>query len=242
MNEEELLAALDGNESTFDESKLQSTTKSDNKSGFKPKGEDLWKKDDFKAKKLSIEDFKKSGKSFMVAYYNRDDKVSDEVVSKFAKIAKYLSTKGFVFRHNGSADSKLQNEILGIQDIKVKSYLPWSKFNLNIKTPVVKNPRKDAYEYACNYHTKFNTLPATIRAKLASEITAMFTEKFSDPVDMIICYNETGDEVITRGVDYKSLGNISFTIKVAADNNISVFNLQKEDAITRIVEFVKNMD
>lgn len=242
MNEEELLAALDSNEAAFDDSKLQSITKSDNKPGFKPRGEDLWKKNDFKPKKLSVEDFKKSGKSFVISYYGDERKVSDDILNKFTKIAKYLSTKGFIFRHNGSGDSKLQNSILTIPDIKVLSYLPWSKYNTNIKKPVTRNTKLEAYEYACNYHAKFNNIPAVVRTKLGNEITAMFTEKFNDPVDLIVCYNENGDEVITRDVKYKDLGNISFCIKVAADNNIPVFNLGKEDAITRIVEFVKNMD
>lgn len=242
MNEEELLAALDSNEPAFDESKLQSLTKSDSKPSFKPKGEDLWKVNDFKAKKLSVEDFKKSGKSFTVAYYGDERKVSDEVLNKFAKIAKYLSTKGFVFRHHGSADSKLQNAILAVPDIKSLSYLAWTKYNQNIKKSVIKNPNRTCYEYACNYHSKFNTIPSSIRAKLAAQMAAMFTEKFNDPIDLLICYNEYGDEIITKDTDYKNLGNTSFFLKVAADNNISVFNLGKEDAINRIVEFVKNMD
>lgn len=243
MNEEELLAELDNTTSAFQEDMLQSVTKSSSdKPGFKRQGEDLWKKNDFKAKKLSVEEFKKSGKAFTVAYYGNDSKISDEVVSKFAKVAKYLASKGFIFRHYSAKDSKLQNEILAIPDIKVQSYLPWAKFNPNIKKPVTRNTRKEAYEYACNYHAKFNEMPSTIRAILGNEITAMFTEKFNDPIDLLICYSENGDEVITKDTKYKELGNTSFFIKVASDNNISVFNLQKEDAITRIVEFVKNME
>ena len=243
MNEEELLAELDNNEPAFQEDKLQSITKSSGNSNFKRDREDLWKKSDFKAKKLSVEDFKKSGKAFMISYYGNDSKVSDEIVSKFTKVAKYLINKGFIFRHTGSKDSKIQNEILAISDINYQSYLPWGKFNTNIKKPVFKSTPKDAYEYACNYHSKFNTIPyPAIRAKLGAEIAAMFTEKFNNPIDLLICYNENGDEVITKDVKYKELGNISFPIRVANDNNIAVFNLQKEDSITRIVEFVKNMD
>lgn len=242
MNEEELFAELDSKEEAFKEDKLQSLTKENKQSFKKGNKEDLWNKTDWKGKKLSIEDFKKSGKAFTVAYYGDERKVSDDLVLKFTKVSKYLSEHGFIFRHYGAHDSKLQNDILAIENIKSLSYLPWSKFNPKITKPAMKYNNKESYEAACAYHAKFNQIPAAIRAKLASQMAAMFTDKFNDPVDLILIYTENGDEVITKETDFKDLGNTSFFIRVASNNNILVFNLKKEGSIERLVEYIKNKD
>lgn len=242
MNEEELLAELDSKEPAFKEDMLQSPVKSDKPFNKKGNREDLWNKTDFKGKKLSVEDFKRSGKSFAVAYYGDERKISDEVVEKFVKVSKYLSTKGFTFRHYGAHDSKLQNAILAITDIKSASYLPWGNFNPNIVKPVQKWNTKEGYERACGYHAKFNKIPAGIRAKLASQITAMFTEKFNDPINLLLCYNENGDETITKDSKFEDLGNLSFFFRVANNTNIPIYNLKKDDSITKVVEYVKNME
>lgn len=242
MNEEELFAELNSNEPAFKEDMLQSPVKQNKPFLKKGNKEDLWNKTDWKGKKLSVEDFKKSGKAFTIAYYGDERKVSDELVLKFTKVSKYLSEHGFVFRHYGAHDSKIQNDILAIDYIKSQSYIPWPKYNPKILKPVLKFNTKESYEAACAYHAKFNQIPAGIRSKLASQISAMFTEKLNDPVDLILIYTENGDEVITKETDYKELGNTSFFIRVANNTNILVFNLKKEDAINRIVEYVKNKD
>lgn len=242
MNEEELFAELDSKEEAFKEDKLQSFTKEDKPSFKKGNKEDLWNKTDWKGKKLSVEDFKKSGKAFTVAYHGDERKISDDLVLKFTKVAKYLSEHGFTFRHYGAHDSKLQNSILGIENIKSLSYLPWSKFNSKITKPAMKFNSKECYEVACAYHAKFNQIPAGIRSKLASQVAAMFTDKFNDPIDLILIYTENGDEVITKETNFKDLGNTSFFIRVANNNNILVYNLKKDDSISRVVEYVKNKE
>lgn len=237
MNEEELFAQLDSTEKPFQNELNDLNNKPKKTFG---NTERLWDKTDFDPKPINPEVFKKEGKSFAISYYGDERTISDDVVNTFVKVATGLSSKGYTFRHNGGATDKLQNEILAISNIKVESYLPWGKFNEKVFKPILKYPTKLGYEHMFGYHKAAPKLPAVIRARLASQIHSLLGKDCINPCDLLLCYNELGDEYIKKDTDFKKLGNLSFYFKVCKASNIPVYNLKKEDAIKRIIELINS--
>lgn len=237
MDENELLAQLDSKEPAFTVEQSLPAPK-----GGRRKGPDLWNKTDWKPKTIDVEKFKRTGKSFTVSFHGRDSDIGDDIVNKFVKVANGLVNKGFTFRHYGSAQDKLQNEILGIANISVESYIPWSKYNPKITKPKALYLKEDDYQYAASLHSKFNSIPAGIRARLANEVRTMLTTDYNNPVDLILIYNISGEETISKGTKFTDLGNTTFSIRLAEKCNIPVYNLKKDDAISRLVEYLKTIN
>lgn len=230
---DDLLDLLDSDEKPF------KAREENNNSVKKQNGVNLWEKTDFKAIKIDVGSLRKTGRSFSVGYHIDKDHLPEEVEEKFLEIAKILGAKGYTFRHNGNVDDRLQNAILKIEDLKVESYLPWKKFNIDIKKPVITSPSEKGYGIAFNSHKVFTKLPPAIRAILANQVHTLLGKECNDPVNLLIGYSSCGSEAIVKDMDYKKSGNLTFFLKVCGDANIPVFNLKSDTAIKRLAEFIK---
>lgn len=238
-NEEDILSVLENNENLFE------TEKTSSKSSFiktEQKEDQLWNKSEFKPNKLEISKLNKTGKSFYIAYYSRGSELGEDVKDKFVKIAKHFISKGYKYRHNNNADDPIANEILRISEEQYESYLPWGGYNKNIKNPTMKRATEIGYRTAAAYHSKYSTLPASVRAILASNANAVFGVECNNPVDFILVYNENGDECIPKvkeKIDWKALGNLSFIFRLISDVEIPVFNIKNNESVKRLIEIMK---
>lgn len=238
MDEEELLELMDSNDKPFKDHE----TKQDSNQKKNFKGNSLWDKTDFQPLKINVANLKKSSKSFTVSWYTEDRKIPEEDKEKIVKVCKALVMQGYKFRHNGSKDDEVQNAVLAIENIEVESYLPWSKFNENIKNPFMKYATEVGYRIATNYHKVYAKLPSTVRAIIASGVHSLLGKECIDPVDIFVCYSSTGEETVGKDTDFKKLGDLVLKFRVCSDANIPVFNMKKEDTISRIVAFIKNKE
>jgi len=200
-----------------------------------------WEENDFKPKKIDPETFKKVGKSYTVAYSSAAD-IDDDITNKFTKIAKALLLKGYILRHRGGETDKLWNELISLEGMKYESYLPWKKFNTNIKTPLTFSTTKEVHELVANYHIAYNKLKPGLKNILATEIYTCLSDTLNNPCDLIIVYSPKGDETITKNVDFKVLGNTSFILRIGEACGIPIINIAKENALTRLLELVKNKE
>jgi len=204
----------------------------------KVKTENLWEKVDFKPIKIDASKLHSTKKSFAIAHSNNN--IPASVYEKILEIAKVLITKGYTFRHNGSSNDTLQNEILGITDIKVDSYIAWKKFNPDIKNPVMTEPTLTGYGIAVYSHKVFYKLPSSVRAMISMQVHTLLGKNCDDPVSMLIGYSECGTEALQKDTDYKKTGNLTFPLKICGDSNIPVYNVQNETAIKRLAENIKS--
>lgn len=206
----------------------------------KPKTENLWEKTDFQPVKVDPSTFTRSAKSFAISYNVPDGELSSEVIEKLTEVAKVLTTKGYRYRSFADGKDQLNKDIIGLEGIKVDTYLPWKKFNTDAKNIIRFTPTEKAYSIAFNSHKVFTKLPPAVRAILSSQVHALLGKECKDPVDLMITYTNCGSEAITRNMDYKITGSVTFLLKICGDANIPVFNLKKDDFMTRFVEFVKS--
>lgn len=261
MDTEDILDALDSNETPFKEeyssnnsnsngynsySKNNNNYKNYNNNGYKknynnfkpkPKQESLWDKTDFKPTLIDAIKLKSTANSYAVYdYVSKENSlaITDDVIKLFVSIAKSLKSRSYTFRHNNSADDKIANEILKIEGIITESYLPWGKFNSNITKPKRWSGSQEAYSIAMAYHAKFKELPPAIRAILASHVDALLGHECLDPVNFLLCWTECGSEKYSNKMDFKKAGNLPFILKICEDANIPVFNLKNKEALNNL--------
>lgn len=232
--EDELFDLLDSDDKPFKEQEKEPASK--------PKKENLWEKTDFKPLKVDPSTFSKSGKSFTISYNTQAGELSSDVREKLTEVAKVLKTKGYRFRSCADGKDQLNKDIIGLEGIKVDTYLPWKKFNLDATNTIRFNPTEKAYSIAFNSHKVFMKLPPAVRAILSSQVHCLLGKECNDPVDLMITYTNCGSEAITKNMDYKTTGSVTFLLKVCGDSNIPVFNLKKDDFMTRFVEFIKSKE
>lgn len=239
MDEDDILSELDNFEEITKEIKeKKEENKSYNRTSFNKDNKWPWEESSFKPNKINVDKFNKQGKYYTIAYSSASD-IDDDITNKFTKVAKALLTKGYILRHRGSKEDKLWNELIHLEGMKYESFLPWKKFNDNIKKPKTFKVDINGHNIVAYYHKGYDKLKPGIKNIIGTEVQCCLSETYDNPCDLIIVYSPTGDELITKDSKFKELGNTTFVLKIAAEAGIPVFNLSKDDAITRIVEFLK---
>lgn len=194
------------------------------------------------SKKIDTDSFEKVGKSFAVHTFEADE----DTIKKIVVVATILAEQGFVFRHNGRTDDKLQNKILDIDNIKVEHYLPYVKgYNENTTKPIIANYYELPFNHAAElYGQKYNELKKGSRAIYANQVQTLLGRDCTNPVDMLLCYSPDGSErppVYEKGkkYDYTKLGSLNFFLRVTDVSGISVYNFKNSESIQSLVKLIK---
>jgi len=232
---DDIMGMLESNDKPF---------KSESSEEKKDEKFDYWGDPDCKKRKINVNFFNKTGKSFTTCVYiaPRGTKVPDDVKTKFIELTKVLGAKGYTYRHTGDSKDDMQNAMLEVDDVKIESYIPWKKFNPDIISPTVYKPMGAAYEIAANSHKGYTKLPPSVRTILGRDVHAMLGKDLNNPVDFLIAYTLDGAEALSGGkkLDYAVTGNLAFYMKIAEESNIPVFNLKNDDAIKRLSELLSS--
>lgn len=191
-------------------------------------------KDDIEPLSADVFSFKRDVKTF---YFLSTHDISEDIHNMATTLSSKLIELGYVFRYSGDTRSKTESAIFTIAKNKSEVYLPWKKFNLNVK-PTVARPKDYAYKHAAIYHKKINDMSPTVKNFLARSIHIMLGEDLLTPLTFLICYSEDGAE-LSKDIDYKNNVTTGFFIKVCEDLDIPVFNLKNVDAKKRLVEYLK---
>lgn len=198
----------------------------------------LWEDTDIEPKKVDSADLHSIGKSFTILVFKGENGIPPETVDKLVSITKALTKEGIMFRYNGDNDP-IYHKLLDIDLSKVEMYLPWKKFNTDLTAKMAK-PVETAYHYAAYYHKAFKKLPNPVRTLLARDVHVLLGESCRNPIRFLVCYSADGAETIKQ-INFKTTGNISFSISICDMLNIPVFNLGNKDAVSRLVEYVKTL-
>ena len=247
MTEQDILDMLDSDElpKLEEEEKpspkpsTYSNERQDDRKSFNSNRESPWDSKNIKPKKVDISAFNKTGRSFAIYYNGENNCIPDkDMEDKLIKIATALVKKEFTFRHNHSENDSTINKVLAIPDIKIDSYLPWGSFNKNMIRPKMKRANWSGYSAAMGIRNKYLDLPPTVRAIIAAECNTILGEKITDPVDLILVYCKGGYESKGKDVDYKKIGNLGTIFDIAKEAMIPVFNIEQEDVVDRLKEFI----
>jgi len=199
----------------------------------------LWEDTDIEPKKVVTADLHSIGKFFTILVFKGENGIPTETGDKLAGITKVMAKEGILLRYNGDNDP-VYNKILDTDLSKVEMYLPWKKFNTNF-TPKMAKPVEAAYHHAAYYHKAFKKLPNPVRTMLARDVHVLLGESCVNPIRFLVCYSSDGAETLKQ-INFKTTGNISFSISICDMLNIPVFNLGNKDAVSRLVEYVKTIN
>ena len=214
------------------------------KEGDKKDSVNMYDVEFIEPKDIDTDTFEKKGRSFMVETHN----APEDVVERIIKVASKLISDGFKFRHDGNADDEVQNKILTMCEEKdYESYIPFKKYNENIKKPITPNSFELPYRYAAKiYGPSYNEkLGKGAKAVFASKVHAILGKDSDNPIDFLIAYNINGDETYPPfkkngpKIDYSKLGNLGFYLKVTDKTNINVYNFKNTDSIKNLIELIK---
>ena len=241
MEIDDVLGAMDNKPQTYNNYDNNNNNKYGNggynKGGYdnKPKGPDLYKKTDWKPLDIDVDNLKSGTKTFLVSGFNHKDDIPTEVVDTFVKVASSLFDKGYKLRYNGDNRDPLLVKLAGLENANVEAYLPWKKYNEDITNPIAIKGNEVSYRLATKLNKKFLELRDVVRAIISSQVMSVLGLDGITPVDFMLIYTPNGAEGLGGNVEFKDLGfNIPLYLKIAENANITVFNLKKDNALSRL--------
>jgi len=201
----------------------------------------LWEETDIPKVKIDPANIHRVDKSYAVLFSNGNNEIPESVQEKIRELVKALSTKGYIFRYGGDSTPFLM-KIATDESTIMDMYVPWKKFNKELPNvmPKVFKMSEKAYGIAAHYHRGFPKLPNGVRAILARDVHILLGEDCKRAVSFMITYTPDGCESKDK-IDYKTTGNVSFAITIADEANIPVFNLKNDDAVSRLIEYIKTL-
>lgn len=108
-------------------------------------------------------------------------------------------------------------------------YLPWKGYN-GRPDGTITNPGKDALELAEYYHPNWKALKQGARKLHARNGYIVLGPKLYDPVEMVVCWTQDGSLDGTGGRS----GGTGQALRIAADYDIPVLNLQRPDHLAEV--------
>ena len=129
-------------------------------------------------------------------------------------IARLLCVCGYVLRSGGApgADSAFE---AGVHNSLKEIWLPWPNFNGNRSKLF---PSADAFTLAKKYHPKWNKLYDTSKKLHARNGHQILGADLQTPTDFVVCWTSDG----------KASGGTGQALRIAADRNITIYNLFNE--------------
>jgi hypothetical protein len=238
MKDQDLLDIIEDNGETFNN---KNDNKSYNKDKDKPKN--MWDVTNIDSIEIDVEKFDTSKKTFTIYCFSKDNFKDDfdKYKAKLINISKALVSRDYVYRHTGSSDDKIANDVLAIENIKIESYLPFKKFNSNIEKPIIYRPFEIAYRIAYSNYKNFLKKTPAIRSFISRDVHSILGKDCKQPSSLLLLYTKCGSETLKGLKDFSTLeGNAYFMLKLSEKCNIPVFNIKNDDVVKRLSEFLNN--
>lgn len=199
----------------------------------------LFEATDIDMVKIDPEKLNKPGATFGITTFNNGEALPDNIMEQILAICKTLFSRGYAITSNGSNRDEVLCKISELEGAKIATYLPFKKFNEDIKFPLISKPTETAYGIAASVRKNFFELKPVVRCLIATDIHTMLGVECNDPLKFLIVYTPEGSESLSKNSDWKQMGYTTLKIRVASESNIPVFNLKNPDAIKRLSELIK---
>lgn len=201
----------------------------------------LWNRKDIQPVKVDPSKFQQNRPLTFTIAVPSGLTLPEDARKKLMGIATFLCKKGFTYRSGAGDKDMFQMSILNLDGVTSEVYLPWKKFNLEIDNPTMASPEEIAYATAVGLHSKFYDMKESVRAILAKDVHVILGKRCVVPITMLIVYTPNGEEGITKKMEYKGLGSIPFFFKITEAAGIPTFNISKDDAMSRMDMFIKDL-
>ena len=169
-------------------------------------------------------------------------KAPEEVLNIMTTLANSLAREGWVLRSGGAdgADKAFERGANMSGKYVPEIYLPWQRYN-NHPSDLFEIPNA-AFDMASLFHPKGEWLKQRlhIHQLMARNCLQVLGQNLDLPVKMIICWTPDGCEDGNNTTKYT--GGTGQALRVAAANNIPIFNLKHDTTLDRIVDFVDSLE
>ena len=165
--------------------------------------------------------------------------VPGEIRKQMVWLGEALAGRGYTLRSGAAygSDSLFEEGCDNVKGHK-EIYLPWKEFNDHQSE--LCTPPKRAFEIASEHHPSWNQLSYVEKRFHARNVEQVLGELLYEPSDFVVCWTQDGCE--SDETRSKETGGTGQAISVASARGIPVFNLKNEDAMDRLVEFLKEIE
>lgn len=203
------------------------------------RGKTLWERKDIKPREIKVEDLQKSGDVYTIAIPDSRVDIPKEIVEKFVKIVTSLNDKGYTLRLNLPETVTLTKQLEAIPNVKIDHYLPWPKYNSTANNIIIKRPTEKAYATAAYLVKNYFDRPDAVRCIEANIVQTMLGTECITPVKFVLIWSSDGAEAITKDINFDVVKNLTSYFRITKACGIPVYNIQKEDALSRLTLLLK---
>lgn len=143
------------------------------------------------------------------------------ILDDMTRIARALSERGLVLR-SGGADGADSAFARGSRESEV--FLPWQGFNQS-NSPRYVIP-DDAFAIAARFHPGWVRMKDPVRRLMARNVQQVLGPELDSPSGFVLCWTPDGADG-RRVPTSRVTGGTGQAIRIAAEYNIPVFNLQQ---------------
>ncbi len=162
--------------------------------------------------------------------------VPDNIFKLMQDISEYLGSLGYVLRSGKAIGSDTAFEIpYDLNGYRKEIWLPWIGFNKH--KGVGYYPNENHFKQGPKIHPLWEKLPRYMKFLHARNVGQILGTDLNTPVEFVVCWTPDGCE--SHETRTKVTGGTGTAITVASFNNIPVFNLKNEDAVERLMYFLK---
>ena len=169
-------------------------------------------------------------------------KTPELIIKQMVWLGEVMAVRDYVLRSGGAAGADVAFEegcdnIGGLKEI----YLPYKRFNKS-DSPLFEIPKR-AYDLARIYHPSYFGLQTSGKKFMARNVQQILGETTQPTIDkvcqLVICWTPDGCSDGTN--TSKDTGGTGQALRIAADYNIPIFNLENEDALDRLTNFLNDV-
>jgi hypothetical protein len=152
------------------------------------------------------------------------------------QLAETLAKNGFTLR-SGAADGADYAFEIGCDKVNGKKeiWLPWKNFNNHSDTKLY--PTENHFTLAETIHPAWNRLKLGAKKLHARNVGQILGKDVNTPVSFVICWTPDGCE--THNTRTRITGGTGSAISLANHYNIPIFNLQKQESYSQLLQIIK---
>jgi hypothetical protein len=152
------------------------------------------------------------------------------LATRMRTIASVLESRGWML-HSGGADHADTWFEEGVRDpANARIFLPWRNFRNHKSSLYPVRTDERAHEIARQYHPAYHRLSIEGRLLMARNSYQVLGPDLASPVTCIVCWTPDGE----------ASGGTGQALRIAAANDVPVFNLHDATALERLDVFVRD--
>jgi hypothetical protein len=162
-----------------------------------------------------------------------EDSVNETFLKKLPSLCANLEHKGFILRTgaNGKTDLAAREHTK-----KHEIYKPWKSFAAEVEDFYATALDEAKIEMA-KYHPGWAKIPEKAHIIVATQTHLMLGKFLTSPSRFLICYSEDSVEQASKSTI--KTGRVGILLRIAAVNNIPVFNFANGTAEDRLMNYIE---